>query len=212
MGDFLAATAIRGASVAEVVQAISQYLPAHDVKFDLLTDVTSPSATDARVFAPENGWTVVLWPAYFNVHDFPLAQQLARDRGWLISSIHVCDGDYWEHLAVDGPSEVHSFCSRPHYWDDASGESACTAHHPEPDRLAALMGIEKPILDAYLIDADELPEEDAKAHADDQFELADFWVFTDFWRRLGIVYPDPPENPETTIRLSKWFSQRLPGA
>jgi hypothetical protein len=28
-----------------------------------------------------------------------------------------------------------------------------------------------------------------KAFADDEFELSNFWVFTDFWRRVGISYP-----------------------
>jgi hypothetical protein len=35
-------------------------------------------------------------------------------------------------------------------------------------------------------------------------------VFTDFWRRVGIIYPDTPENPAMVVRMSKWFGKRLP--
>jgi hypothetical protein len=36
------------------------------------------------------------------------------------------------------------------------------------------------------------------------FDLGDVWVFVDFWRRLGIRYPDPGDGPvpgEVAIRF-----------
>jgi hypothetical protein len=39
---------------------------------------------------------------------------------------------------------------------------------------------------------------------DDMFDLGDVWVFVDFWRRLGIRYPDPGDGPvpgEVAIRF-----------
>ena len=38
----------------------------------------------------------------------------------------------------------------------------------------------------------------------DEFELGDVWVFVDFWRHLGIRYPEPADGPvagEVAIRF-----------
>jgi hypothetical protein len=123
----------------------------------------------------------------------------------------VYDGAYWEHLAVRGVDELHSYCSRPRYWKDAPSELERVAKFsPGADRLASAVGVPASVLQPYLVDVDSVSDDGAKAHADDRFPLADFWVFTDFWRRIGIVYPDPPENPASVVRLSRWFDKRLP--
>jgi len=46
-------------------------------------------------------------------------------------------------------------------------------------------------------------------HLDDQFPLGDYWVFVDFWKRLGIMYPDMRE-PVTRVRLNRFYNKRLP--
>jgi hypothetical protein len=214
MGHFLAVTAIHTESVSEVAQAISEFVQSHGVSHETMSGATPPQeATDALIFNPVNGWMVVLWPSYFNAHDFPLIKSIALSRGWLISGVHVYDGDYWEHLAFNKETELHSFCSRPGYWADEPAElERVAAFKPQPQAFCAALGVPVSLISPYLVDVDKLPDDDAKAQAEDQFELADFWVFTDFWQKLGIIYPDPPENPGAVVRLSKWFSKRLPRA
>jgi hypothetical protein len=211
MGHFLAATAFHSESTHEVVQAISTFLRTYEVKHELLSGAASLNDdTDAQVFEPARGWVVVLWPKYFNIHDFPLAKEIAEARSWLVSTVHVYDGDYWEHLAVLGARELHSHCSRPSYWQDEPAELERMAHfNSAPEALAQVVKVPVTSLQPYLVDA-EATDEDAMAHAEDQFPLSDIWVFTDFWRRLGIVYPEPPESPAAVVRLSKWFGKRLP--
>lgn len=211
MGLFLAATAVRSESVSEIAHAISQCMQSHDVKHEVLLGSTPFNEdTDAQIFLPTNGWTVVLWPNYFNIHDFPVAMAIAAARSWLISAVHVYDGDYWEHLAVSGTEELHSFCSRPTYWKDEPSELERVAKFiSAPERLALASGVSVASLMPYFVDADGIAD-DAKADPADQFLLSDIWVFTDFWRRLGITYPDPPGNPASIVRLSKWFAKRLP--
>jgi len=212
MGYFLATTAFRSNSVPETAQAISEYLLLHGVQHDILSSPqTRDNSTDALVFAPQNQWVVVLWPNYFNLHDFPLAAAVGKTRPWLISTIHVYDSDYWEHFAVQGTEELHSFCSRPGFWAEEPLELERVAKfRPDPQRFAAAVNVPGSLLQPYLVDADALSDEGAKAHSEDQFPLDDFWVFTDFWRRAGIVYPDPPGNPASVLRLSKDFGKRLP--
>ena len=181
MGLFLAVAAVRSESTSEIVQAISQCMQSYDVKHEVLPGSTPLNdATDAQVFAPVNGWTVVLWPNYFNIHDFPVAKSIASAQPWLISAVHVYDGDYWEHLAVIGATELHSYCSRPTYWQDEPAELERVANfNPAPERLADAANVPLASLAPYLVDAD---------------------------------YPDPPENPASIVRLSKWFAKRLPQA
>ena len=211
MGLFLATTAFRSNSVDETVKAISDYLASHDVKHQMKEEAWPLSEqTDAMVFAPQNSWVVVLWPNYFNIHDFPMVASIGSARDWLISGVHVYDGDYWEHLAVRGPNRLHEFSSRPTYWSDVPEELERAANFDtDPARLGAALEAPGNTLQPYLVDAATVAET-AKAHADDQFELANIWVFTDFWRRMGITYPDPPDNAAAVIRLSKWFAKRLP--
>lgn len=211
MGLFLATTAFRSNSVEDTVAAISDYLASHEVKHQMKEEAWPLSeATDAMVFAPRNQWVVVLWPNYFNIHDFPMLTTIGNARGWLISGVHVYDGDYWEHLAVRGPERLHEFSSRPTYWSDVPEELERAARFDNnPARLSAALEMPGNALQPYMVDAAGIPDT-AKAHADDQFELANIWVFIDFWKRMGIIYPDPPNNPTAVVRLSKGFAKRLP--
>ena len=212
MGHFLTVTAFRSDSVPETARAISEFLLAHEVKHDVLASVPSVNdETDALLFAAPNQWVIVLWPGGFNVHDFPLASEIGRSRPWLISTVHVYDGDFWEHLAVQGPEQLHSYCSSPGYWGDVPSElERLAGFQPDPGRFEAAANASSGVLRPYLVDAQSLTGDDAKAHADDEFTLDNFWVFTDFWRRVGIIYPDTPENPAMVVRMSKWFGKRLP--
>lgn len=62
----------------------------------------------------------------------------------------------------------------------------------------------------YIVDVDSLPNPEVKAHLTDESTLGNFWVFVDFWRRLGIVYPTPPQNPAALLRLGPNVGKRLP--
>ncbi len=78
MGHFLAVTAIHTESVSEIAQAISEFMQSYGVTHEIVPGATPPQeATDALIFSPVNGWVVVHWPDYFNVHDFPLVQSIA---------------------------------------------------------------------------------------------------------------------------------------
>ena len=213
MGHFLAVTAIRSESTQEVTRAVCDYLKSHAVDYELVPATTPLSEDrDAQLLAPSSGWSVVVWPTYFNVHDFALAKSLASREGWLISTVHVYDGDYWEHLALQGSTELHAYCSRPNYWADEPTELArVSAFDSSPNRLASAIGVPASALAPYLVDVDALSPNEGKAQPSDRFALDDFWVFTDFWRQLGIAYPDLTVTAASVvIRLSRWFGKRLP--
>ena len=197
MGYHLAVTAFRSDSVAEVTAAISDYLTGYDVSVETIPSGPQDPIRNAQIYAPSNGWTVVLWRAYFNLHDFPLTRSVAAARNWLVSTVHVYDEEYWEHLAHNGPTELHAFSSRPNFWQNESPEDfeRVARYDSTPKRLAAAVGVQIATIQPYLSDPDSLSSFDSKAHSDDEFPLGNFWVFTDFWRRLA-----------------KHFARKLPNA
>jgi hypothetical protein len=213
MGHFLAVTGFRSESVTDVAAAITDYLSSFGVPSESVP-AGSPlnDRRDAEIYAPVNGWTVVLWPQYFNIHDFPLARAVAAARSWLVSTVHVYDSDYWEHLCCSGGVELHAFCSRPHFWQDDAPEDfqSMMAYATEPSRLASALGVSPQVIQPYLADVDALPDPEAKAQADDEFALEDIWVLVDFWRRLGIAYPAPPQNRAAVLRLGLNVRKKLP--
>jgi hypothetical protein len=213
MGYFLAVSAFKTELVADVARVITDHMKAHDVPCESVPVASPPNdQRDAQIYAPVAGWTVVLWPEYFNIHDFPLVRSLAASQDWLISTIHVYDDEYWEHLCCSGTRELHAFCSRPRFWEEESPDEFqhMSAYNTEPSRLASAAGTSPQVIQSYLVDVDSLPSPEAKAYSDDEFAIGDFWVFVDFWRRLGITYPIPPQNLAAVLRLGLNVRKKLP--
>jgi len=225
LGYFLAVTAFQTDSVETVTEAISKYVKNRDVSIEVLKNAADiDEATDATVYLPQNGWCIVLWPSYFNIHDFAFVREvsgielaagssaaLSLSQSFsTISTIHVYDGDFWEHLFCANKEELHLFCSVPDYWGDEESEGAQQEYKIDPEKMCKHLNVDPGAIKPYLVNAGQLEGEE-KAFEQDEFELGDFWVFTDFWRRLGITYPDPPdENVAAVLRLASDFSSKLP--
>ena len=135
MGLFLAVTAIR-AEHAHVMEAICRYAQGHGVRCQAMDAANGrePSEhTDVAIFRSVDGWSRVLWPVYFNVHDFPVAKFLSAELGTMVSTINVYDGQAWSHGLFEGGEELDRFCSMPSL--DAEG-----AEQPEA-AVAAIDGL-----------------------------------------------------------------------
>ena len=213
MSEFLAVTAFHSASTDHVVGAISKHLGAHGVASIFDGTATKPNdRTDAQVYSPVNGWAVVVWPEYFNVHDFGLVRAIATSTGWLVSSVHVYDSQYWEHLCVVGKREIHIYNSRPSFWriDSPDDFVRISRYESDPQRLATYVGVPVQEISPYLVDANDLADPNAQANPDDECALGSFWVFTDFWRRIGIRYPDILKGMAGILRLDANYADKLP--
>lgn len=202
MGNFLAATAVKGACV-EAVGAVLDYMEAHGAAAELL-EGEPPGRLDAHFVEQPGGWTVILWPAYFNVHDFPVAAEISGKLRTLVSTMNVYDDDCWSHGLFENGVELDRFCSCPEVADLEPEE-----WKGDPALLARKFGVEPAMVAAYYQHISDDTDPDARAFEDDEFELCDTWVFTDFWKRLGIDYPDPPERVRL-VRLDKRFADKLP--
>jgi len=240
MGYFLAVSAFRTDDTDAVCRAIVGYCMANGVGCGVeASPGHANEATDAVVYAPVDGWTCVLWPAYFNIHDFPLCETLSKDQGLAVSTVHVYDGDFWEHLFLDQGRALHRFSSWPDCFAENPEEAAKAKAEwqGEPSQLACFLGIDPASISRYLVHLPLPPpvptapplrkpwplswfcrkEEPAsppvppKAYGSDAFAIEDFWVFTDFWAKLGIRYPDPPDqNIACVLRMDSSFTRKLP--
>lgn len=221
MGHFLAVSAFQTNAPDFVQRGIVEYCRLHAVVCEpRVPEPASDERRDACMYTPENGWTRVMWPAFFNIYDFELCRALASKLGLLASTVHVYDDDYWEHLFVRGSEEIHKFWSWPTYFaDDPTEAEALRAEwRGDPEALAALLAIPRERIAGYMVhlplEAEPAPATNRswlqrlfggrstvppatasrKAYTTDQFAIDDFWVFTDFWRQLGIIYPDPVDE------------------
>jgi len=215
MGYFLAVTAIKTDSVEDIIATTIDYMTTYDLSTEIVNDLDNLDyKRDAQIYKTVAGWTVILWPEFFNVHDFPFARSIAASKGCLSSTVHVYDSEYWEHLACSGDTELHIFCSWPSYWKEAAPDEyrEILGYEDDPSRLAAVLNLDPATIQPYFVAIDRLDDPETKADHEDEFALSNFWVFTDFWRKMGIVYPTPSEGLIALLRLGHDFRDKLPTA
>lgn len=228
MGEFLAASAFRTRDAEALCAAVARYFSdnGHLAQRVEPADPQDLSADDTVVHDPVENWTVVTWPRY--LHDGPAVESITAALATTASSIRVYDGDYWVHRLVEHGQTLDRFASMPGYFaeDPGSEETArlATEWAGHPDILAAALGVTAADIAPYFIQApllgddddSEKPDEDwGKAFPDDKHDRSDIWVFTDFWRRIGIPYPqmNPAEGAKTlthVLRLPPDASLKLP--
>jgi len=203
MGHFLAATAIR-APVPAVTKAIIAYCAEHSVACKELERTQPHEKTDALLFA-EGDWTVVLWPAYFNMHDLSAARHLSAQLGTIVSTVSVHDDDCWCHGLCNRGELLDKFASAPELLELDPAEWTGDA-----DTVAAALGVEPSSVAPYFRHVESNEDWDTKAFPDDEFPLVDFWVFCDFWRCCSISYPGDMTAFVSCLRLAENFADCLP--
>jgi hypothetical protein len=181
--------------------------------------------TDALIFEQQNEWRVILWPEYFNVHDFAICQAMSERLQTLVSTVHVYDDDYWAHGMFQNGVLIDKFCSIADYFakEDASARVLLEDWRGNADKVADAIGVTSGTVSRYMVSLSPRSQTrrlfgllsrtsppSGKAYADDTCPIDDFWVFTDFWRRLGIIYPENMSSWALLLRFPPNFSERLP--
>lgn len=204
MGTFLAASAFRDTTPDALATAVTQV--ASD--FGLSPSVPAEGSAEDQVslFPPAGGWTVVVWPEEFHLHDIAICAAVTAVTGGTASSVHLYDDDYWTHAVVTGGTVQDVFCSMPSYFDD--DPALTTRYAGRPAVVAAALGTDADLVARYLRPAEDADGETAVDG--DRFELDNPWVFTDLWARLGISYPDDLDAPAVVLDLGEDWSTTLP--
>jgi hypothetical protein len=194
-----------------VAAAVRDYCVASGVGAAILPPATPDFRCDALVCVADGRFTRVVFPPYFNAHDFALAASLSASLQTLVSAIHVYDGDYWAHAAWDRGTLVDRFASMPDYFEPDDRGAQRARWRGDATTLAQAFEVEPEALAPYFVhlelSSEQLPI--GKAFAEDEFDRDETWVHVDFWRRLGIHYPEPFET-ELLVRLDEDFLGRLP--
>ena len=206
---FLAVSAFRQRSVADVADTIRAYCSKHGTSAEPCSPGELAGSDDACWFVPRNGWTTVLWPSFFNIHDEPFCRDASHNLSTLVSTVHVYDGDYWAHFLFEKGRLLDRFCSLPDYFSGEGEPIESESWAGDAELIASRTGADPQVLRRYLVHLDPEASESGKAWADDEFELEDVWVFVDFWRRMGIAYEDP-ESAVQRLRLDPDHRRRLP--
>lgn len=205
MGVFLAVSAFRRVDPAVLADALVTVAEGFGSSAEVVP--AGPAEEDsAAVFAPAGDWTVVVWPDRFNLHDVDTCVALTAALGTTVSTVHVYDDDYWTHAVVADGTVLDLFCSVPDYFDD--DPVLAVRYAGRPDLVGEALGVDPALVGRYLQPAEKAGG--AQARPGDEFTLDDFWVFTDFWRRMGISYPSDLGAPAVLVDLGDSWSQMFP--
>jgi len=221
MGEFVTVTAFRTDAASEVLDAVGRFFSSHGWPAGRVEDAGPLTGDDIAVYPPTDGWTVVMWPGYFT--ELAAVQFVSREMGVLASTVRIHDGDYWSHSLLRGGVFLDRFATMPDYFTDDPEQISRlkTKFAGRPTLVAEATGRPVEQIAPYLVhveledDEDEdgwdIPEpEMGKAFPDDEFDLDNAWAFIDFWRRLGISYPEHGATPEALLRLAPGWSGKLP--
>jgi hypothetical protein len=204
VGLFLATTAVRDTPIDALRDAIADWTAAAGESAEP-TEEPHADDRDIAIATPAGGWTVVVWPTYFN--DVPAARDLSAALGTLVSSVHVYDGDFWVHTLCRGGELLDRFASVPDYFEEDE-EAMRRTFAGSAEAIGAAVGVEPDKLAPYLVHLG-VDDEPGKVRPEDEAELWDVWVFADFWRRLGIEYPARPDEAAVRLRMPDGWFDRL---
>ncbi len=191
----MAAAALRAGDVDEVVAAVVRYASRHQVPAEVIDPVEADGKSSTDLWLPRDGWIVTIWPTWFTGLG-AVAKWLSGEFGTLVSTVDVYDGDFWNHVLWRDGKELDRFSSWPdHFTNDRSEAKRLKQDWTgRPHLLAETFGVPESSITPYLIPPYSSGifgwwMRSRKPFPDDAVELADIWIFIDFWRRLGIPYP-----------------------
>jgi hypothetical protein len=229
LGAFVHATAFRTADVAALSAAICRYAQAHAVATTEIP-VSDEFGSNTLIFQAHEGWSVVFWPDFFLGHDVAAARALTAELNTLASVVFVEDGRYWAHVLVEKGEVVDRFCPHPARVEALApaaewrGNAALVAHKfgvqaadiapylRDLDAAAEAAKPPKPGFFARFFAPEPPPFAAGPAFPDDEYDLDDYDVFVDFWRRAGIHWPAEMElaTPAFSWRFGEDYGEKLP--
>lgn len=175
MGHFFATTAFRTAGEGSVRDAVFDYLKSHDVHAEPAESGSLDEATDIIIHNQKNGWVVVDWPQYFGLHDFPFAEIASDQMRIDISTIHIYDGDFWEHYYVSSGKPIFFFCSQPDYFG-LENSPYRVGYPADVEQLCRHLKIDKSDVDRYLVDS-ALAEQETGSQEEARPEGGNIFLF-----------------------------------
>jgi hypothetical protein len=192
-------TAYRTEDARALADALLRYSADHAVPAEIVESGAETTRDAARIAPPQGGWSVIDWPRHF-ARQATTSRWLSEELGLVASSVHVFESDVWSHVVYQRGETRDRFSSNPRYHtrDLEPLAEAKRRWTGNPAVVAALFGSPERDIAAYFVQPSPLRtwwtgalgKGYGKAFADDTSHLDDEWLFVDFWRRIGIEYPD----------------------
>jgi hypothetical protein len=211
MGHFFAVTAVKTEDVNQVFNVIIETGMKFGCKIEHGDLNDYDDSCDCYIYKNCSEWVLITWPNYFNIHDQYFANTLSTKLNTLVSTISVYEGSLWTHVLYESGEEVHRFCNMPDYFDEEnilSSDNGKKGIKILAEKFRVDCGKVKGYFTYLPDDEDDLKFE--KVHDSDEFEIWDFWVFCDFWKKVGIGYPDNQDNVIGKLVFPKEFDKKLP--
>lgn len=209
MGLFLFVAAVKGKKPLEVGASIRIFLDQlgfktevkniqkwrEEIKDKSTFDVIDPPAITA-IFNDIDGFTVI---SFDNCpfQEYEVSKWISNQLKTVVSLIEVYDSITWYHRLFLNGSLIDQFCNNPEDLEDfgvslrLKGDSVI---------LSKNFQVNNEIIEDYMF---QFTSENRdmnflrKLDENDEYALGDEWFFTDFWRKLGIIYPE--SNPEIIL-------------
>lgn len=234
MGHYLAVSAFRCVSAPELSDAISGYLHEHGVSTCLSSLANEAARADAvQVFEPSNGWTTVLWPPHFTLHDVAACRALSRTLDTVVSAMSAPGDAGWFHTLISSGAILDRFASYPASlaWDQSEVEALARKWAGNPAMVAAVFNAPATAVAAHYRQVG--PEEPAQDYeeprrgiriwwptdrqdaemaepANDGPDPADPWGFVRCWEVLGITYPVGRLEMTARFTMKNGWNRLLP--
>lgn len=219
VGLFMQLTAVSASETDRVAGAIIGYAAGHLV--DAVIDPGPPGTGErdlAQVVPAGDGWHVIFWPKYFAGLG-PASQWLSAELETVVSAVEIYDGDLWNHLLFTPAGLIDRFSSFPDYFTRNRAQRSQLRRDwaGNPEAVGEVLGIPPARIAGYLRHPHSSilfgrAARNRRVHPQDGSELGDVWVFTDFWRHLGITYPDlgASDAHQVLVRFDGNGSQAMP--
>jgi hypothetical protein len=201
VGLFLTATAVRDVAPERLAAAITDWCAGHFVVCEQVecSSAQVPWHERVQVHQPRDGWTCVVWPTYFGLHDLVAAEHLARTLGTVVETAGVHDSDCWWHCLYAADRVVDRYVTGPEWFasDLTPVQDVARRWAGQPEAVAHFLGVSgREIARLYR-------RQRSARHFDD-------WAFVELWRRMGITYPVEEVPVAATLSLPEGSDRLLP--
>ncbi|MFW9784772.1 MAG: hypothetical protein ACFFFB_21010 [Candidatus Heimdallarchaeota archaeon] len=204
MGLFLFVSAVKNKTPIEITASIKSYLARANMVTRIMSfsdwidskqkkdfdihDIISQPISMTAIYPMQNNWSVVI---YNNCHfeEKEICKFTSIQLQTLVSLIEVYDSDVWYHYVYFNGNQVDQFCSYPEEYEKKGDWQSFKGNIK---KIAFYFDTEEKIIEPYFVQfnsENRLDYQFSKAHEADQYPLGNEWVFIDFWKQLGILYP-----------------------
>lgn len=211
MGVFLSATAIKTNSAGAVAAAVIEYFGDYGVNYTKVSNDAFLKGKEVAIYQSTSEWVVVIWPSYFGVNELPAVKYLSKSLDTLISSVSIYDGESWSHSLYRSGSEIDLYNSTFRLPFQMSPSFRFVSWGVNIQAVSTEFNVNKKDIACYFRKDPPIRSQLNDGGCNVSKETANSpWVFTDFWKKVGVKYPIPDIDPFVVYGVDARYTNKLP--